>query len=277
MRTTLPATVAPLVAPLVALVVALLAAVAGPAAGQATRDQARIAFTVSLGYVQPKSLWQVDRQPVSDRPLPSDTFALTRRIKPTLTFGFSGVYFPGEHLGYVGEAYLLGLGFQDSCNLVYASGSSRNSQACSSIDRAEKAATAVALNGGLIYRINSRSAIAPYARIGAGILFSTQSSVRMIGTFPNAQGELVDAVIYPDARDSRVSPTAVLGVGFTSAIGRGYQVRWEIRDNLATVRSVTGPTAEDGMPPPTATRLKHLLSFNVGFDVVLERRRGRRY
>ena len=58
----------------------------------------------------------------------------------------------------------------------------------------------------------------------------------------------------------------------------GYNARNdEIRDNVTPVRAVTGGTLEDGTPPPTATRVKHLISFNVGFDVVLERRRGRRY
>lgn len=243
-----------------------------------TRDQARIAFTVTAGYVLPRNLWSVDRQPVSDAPLPSDTFSLGRRIRPTVSFGFSGIYFPGNHLGYVGEAYLIGLGFEDRCSLVYASGSTRNSQACASIDQGEKAATAVALNGGLVYRVASRAIISPYVRAAAGILFTTQSSVRMIGTFPSVStGEPVDAVIYPDNGDSRISPTAVLGIGFTSAIGRGYQIRWEVRDNVAAVRAVTAATLEDGSPPPTATRIKHLISLNIGFDVVLERRRGRRY
>lgn len=262
--------------PVIAL---LLAAGGGPLAAQATRDQARIAFTLSLGYVGRKSLWTVDKQPVFDAPLPADTLALGRNIRPAVTIGFAGSYFPGEHLGYVGEAYLLGLGFEDSCHLAYASGSMRNSQACSSINTGEKASTAVAVNGGVVYRVASRAIVSPYARVAAGLIFSTQSSVRMIGEFPSVDnpGELADAVIYPDNQDSRISPTAVLGLGFTSPMGRGYQVRWEIRDNIAAVRTVTAGTVEDGTPPPTATRIKHLISFNIGFDVVLERRRGHRY
>ncbi len=260
-------------------VVIALAVATAPLAAQATHDQARIAFTVMLGYAQPKNLWNVSKQPVFDLPNPADTFALGRRIKSNVTFGFSGLYYPGDHLGYIGEAYLLGLGFEDSCSLVYGSGSARNSATCASIDNSEKASTAVALNGGLIYRVNSRGAVSPYGRVGAGLLFSTQSSIRMIGQFPSQDepGQLADAIVYPDDHDSRVTPTAVLAVGFTSAIGRGYQVRWELRDNVAAVRTVTAGTATDGVPPPTATRMKHLFSFNVGFDVVLERRRGRRY
>ena len=258
--------------------VAVALVVLAPRGAAQTRDQARIAFTVLAGYVMPAQLWTVDRQPVADAPLPSDTVAIGRRIRPTLSFGFSGIYFPGDHLGYVGEAYLIGLGFEDSCSLVYASGSTRNRQACANLDQAEKAATAVALNGGLIYRVASRSVISPYARAAAGLLFSTQSSVRTIGQFPSAAtGELVDAVIYPDNGDSRISPTGVLAIGFTSVVGKGYQIRWELRDNIAAVRAVTAATAVDGTFPPTTNRIKHLISVNIGFDVVLERRRGRRY
>ena len=259
------------------LVVALLAV--APRAVAQTQDQARIAFTVMGGYVLSERLWTVDRQPVADAPLPSDTFAIGRRIRSTPSFGFSGIYFPGDHLGYVGEAYLIGLGFEDSCSLVYASGSTRNRQACANLDQAEKAATAVALNGGLIYRVASRAIVSPYVRVAAGLLFTTQSSIRTIGEFPSVSnpGELADAVIYPDNGDSRMSPTGVLAIGFTSAMGKGYQIRWELRDNIAPVRAVTGATALDGIFPPVATRIKHLISVNIGFDVVLERRRGRRY
>jgi hypothetical protein len=267
MRSTMPAMSAALA----------LAALATTARAQ-TRDQARIAFTIMGGYVLPRELWSVDRQPVFDAPFPSDTFRLGRRIRPTVSFGFSGIYFPGNHVGWTGEAYLIGLGFEDRCTEVYASGSGRNSRVCQSIDQGEKAATAVALNGGLIYRVASRAVISPYLRLAAGVLFTTQSSVRMVGQFPSAEtGELADVTIYPDDHDSRVAPTGVLGLGFTSAVGHGYQLRWEVRDNIAAVRAVTGATLVDGTPPPTATRIKHLISLNVGFDVVLERRRGHRY
>jgi hypothetical protein len=68
-----------------------------------------------------------------------------------------------------------------------------------------------------------------------------------------------------------------LGAGFTAQLAPGYQLRWEVRDNMVRMATVAGPTAQDGVPPPTASRLRHLLSMEIGFDVVLERRHGRRY
>src|SRR5207253_2100915 len=64
--------------------------------------------------------------------------------------------------------------------------------------------------------------------------------------------------------------------GATIAAGRGYQIRWEIRDNIVGIQTVTGP-AERGAVPPHETSYRHIFSLNVGLDVILEKRRGRRY
>nr|MBA2627193.1 hypothetical protein [Gemmatimonadales bacterium] len=162
---------------------ALLLSSGAPLAAQATHDQARIAFGVALGYIGRSHLWSVSGQPLADAPLAPDTLSLSRQIRSGLTVGFQGTYFPGEHFGYSGEVFLLGLGFLDSCNLTYASGSSSNAQTCDYIDGAEKAATAVALSGGVVYRFSSRRAISPFVRASAGVIIGSQSSVRTEGQF----------------------------------------------------------------------------------------------
>jgi len=68
-----------------------------------------------------------------------------------------------------------------------------------------------------------------------------------------------------------------LGVGFTAAVAKGYNLRWEVRDNITGVQRVTGTIPVAGFVPPHSRVFKHLFSMTVGFDVVLERRRGRRY
>jgi hypothetical protein len=83
--------------------------------------------------------------------------------------------------------------------------------------------------------------------------------------------------VYSDDRNSRVEPTVAIGVGFTAAVGKGYNLRWEVRDNITGIQSVTGTTPIAGFVPPHKRVFKHLFSMTVGFDVVLERRRGRRY
>jgi hypothetical protein len=263
--------------PRLASITALLCLAALPvrAAAQRTSDQARLIFTLSGGVVGGRDLWSASPQPIQPTGA-ADIFALARRIRSTLAVGFSGTYFPGAHLGVTVEGFLLGLGFEDSCRQLFSSGSSAISTACQSIQGAEKAATSVVLSAGPVLRLNSQSLISPYARLGAGLIFSNQSSLRMSGGFQSEAGP-VELTVYSDDHESRVEPAAELGLGFTAAVARGYQLRWEVRDNVVGVQRITGVTSQANEIPPHERAYKHLLSMTIGVDVVLERRRGRRY
>jgi opacity protein-like surface antigen len=246
-----------------------------PAWGQGTKDQARLMFTVSGGMIVGRDLWAVGSQPAQFSAVP-DTFALGRRIRSTITVGFGGTYFPGEHVGFNVEGFLIGLGFEDRCRLAFSSGSGEAATACQSIQGATKSATAVTLSGGPVFRINSRSLISPYARANLGLVISNQSSIRTIARFPTSEG-VAERIVFADDHDSRVAPSLAIGAGFTAAVGQGYQIRWEVRDNIVGIQSVTGSTPRSDLVPPHEMTYKHLFSITIGFDVVLERRRGRRY
>jgi hypothetical protein len=254
---------------------ALFGSTALPAMAQGTKDQARLVFTVSGGVVTGKALWSVNNEP-AEFSTPVDTFALGRRIRSTLTVGFGASYFPGEHLGWNVEGFLIGLGFEDSCRLAFSSGSADAITTCQSIQGANKSATAVKLSGGPVYRINSQSLISPYVRANLGLVISNQSSIRTIGRFATVEGT-AERIVFDDDHDSRVAPALALSAGFTAAVAKGYQLRWEIRDNIVGIQKVTGPTPHSDLVPPHELAYKHLFSLNIGFDVVLERRRGRRY
>ena len=255
----------------------------GSLAAQATRDQARLVFNIAAGYVGSRSLWQVSGQPLYDDRFGGDvlvdTLTLIRSIRPTLSIGLKGIFFRSDHVGFFGEAYLLGLGFQDGCTRTHATASARNAEVCSSVDNAEEAASAVQVSAGAIYRINSRKVISPYGRIGLGAAISNRNSVAMTGSFssPQSGDQLVQVVIYPDESSTRITGAMTLALGMTAVLTPGYQIRWEVRDNVVGIRGVTGPTVLDGVAPPTSLQYRHLLGIEVGFDVVLERRRGRRY
>jgi hypothetical protein len=250
-----------------------------PLAAQRRGDQARILISVMPGYVLGNDLWSVAGQAVaSDIAGNLDTFAVRRSINPAFGFSFSGAYFPGDHWGFTGEASLIGLGYHDECRVVHSSGNIGNQAVCATIDNNELSATAVILGGGAILRAASRHVVSPYVRLEAGVTLSSQSSVRVIGadtTLPSGEPALV--TIYPDEGNSRAGLTLVGGVGFTAALSPGYQLRWEFRDNVIGVKTVSAPALRGGLPPPTKTSYKHLPAMFIGFDVVLERRRGRRY
>ena len=59
--------------------------------------------------------------------------------------------------------------------------------------------------------------------------------------------------------------------------GTPEMIRWEVRDNYLGLVKVTGTTTGANLIPPHETVYKHLFSIHIGFDVILERERGRRY
>jgi hypothetical protein len=254
--------------------VAILALMATPAAAQMRGDQATLVFTVSGVYIQGKGLWGVQRQPIQDGAF-TDFYNLRRDIKSTLGASLAGTYYPGANVGLTAEAFLVGMGYDDSCTLDVPSESVRNIEVCNDIDKQEKSAAAVAVSTGAVFRIASREFISPFARVSAGLLLTNQSSVVTEGVSPTNAGALL--IVYDDDSRTRIRPAFALGVGATFAINRGYFLRWEVRDNYVGVVKVSGTTDAPRFVPPHETVYKHLFSVHIGLDVVLERERGRRY
>jgi hypothetical protein len=259
------------------LCVGLLGAGVSPAMAlaQATGDEARLVLGISVGAVAGRHLWSAGPQAVQFIN-PPDTFALSRRIRSNLVVGFGGTYFSSEKLGLAVEGFLIGLGLEDSCRQVFSSGSGDIAAVCRSIQGREKPASAVMLSAGPVFRFNSRKPLSPYLRGSVGFVLSNQSAIRTFGEFPTDSGPST-VIVYSDDKNSRVDPSLVLGAGFTAAVAKGYHLRWEIRDNIVGIQQVTGTTPLAGFVPPHKRAFKHLFSMTVGFDVILERRRGRRY
>ncbi len=253
----------------------VLAAFGTPLAAQGRRDRPTLVFTISGAYRDGVGLWTVPDQPVEDNTAGTltDHFFLNRSVNRSLGAGFSATYYKGAHLGLSAEAFLVGLGYDDTCRLVAPAQSELNAERCNSIDRLERSAAAVALSAGGVYRVGSDEFISPFARAHVGILVNNQSPLLLIGETNNG----AELVIYDDENTgTRLRPAILLGLGATVAAGRGYQLRWEIRDNILGIQRVTGTTAR-GTVPPHETAYKHIFSLNVGLDVILERRPGRRY
>jgi opacity protein-like surface antigen len=258
--------------------VALLALSEAPAAAQATRDRPTLVFTISGAYIDGAGIWSVADQPITDLSAGgsglTDHFILARSVKRTLGAAFSATYFKGKHLGLTGEGMLLGLGYDDACELRPPVQSSLNQQRCNSLPALDRSAAAVALSAGVIYRIAPVEFISPFARAGVGLVINNQSPILMVAE--DAAG--ADFTIYDDPqKGTRLRPAFTLGIGTTIAVGRAYHLRWEIRDNILGIQTVTSPSANRGEVPPHKTSYKQLVSLLVGLDVILERRPGRRY
>jgi hypothetical protein len=82
--------------------------------------------------------------------------------------------------------------------------------------------------------------------------------------------------VIADPKPQRTVVTFGAAVGFTRLISPGYQFRWEVRDAILPMRRLTAAANPLGVGP-TASRRYHHFSLILGLDVVLEKKRGRRY
>jgi hypothetical protein len=255
----------------------LLAAIAArPLAAQATGDEARLTFTIGVGYVFGKDLWSVPRQPYFLR-TSADTFALSRRLRESITGSLAATYFHGSKLGFTGEIAMVGLGTTLSCSDVSPSGSLDTHAVCDALNGVERGGTSVLVTGGPVLRLASRSTLSPYFQATGGLLITSRSTVESSAFITAGDGSTLLVRIYSDDKSTDLSLGGVLSAGVVVQAGHGYQIRLEARDNIVGVRRVIAATAQDGAQPQIGRSYKHVPSISVGFGVVLERRRGRRY
>ena len=139
------------------LLVAVLAIAAPlPAVAQQTGDEPRLVFSLTGGYATGHDLWQVPAQSLT-LDGQTDIFALERELTGTWTAGLGAMYFPGGHLGFVGEAMLVNTAVSDGCRLLSNSGSEKNAEVCSSINGDSRASMSAALSVGAIMRAARRT------------------------------------------------------------------------------------------------------------------------
>ena len=259
------------------LALLLAAATTGPAGAQARADQARLTLGIGLGYSGTTDIWSIDGQPLLDDGL-VDTASFSRSVRPSLGLTFLATYYPGQHWGLVGSIHLLGLAFEDACILRTSSGSNDNAEVCDDIDGDTSPGTTVTTTVGALYRPFPWSEIQPYLRADAGLVLSQQSTIRMRGTYTQpGPDSLVDYFVFQDDHPSSIHPAFALGAGLTAFLSRSYQVRLEGKDNIVWLEEVAGTVGAPSGTPPTVTAPHHVFSLTIAVEVVLERRRGRRY
>jgi hypothetical protein len=264
--------------PLSLIAVTLLTLPATRLQGQGRADQARLMFSLGMGWTTGGgTLWTVGKQPLAVMANEIDTLSLGRDFRDNFNLAFSGTYFPGDHLGFTLEVQLLGLGTVDSCSIRSTQGAAFTSEACSSISGSERSSSSTAIAGGVMYRVASHNVIHPYLRAMGGMVIVQESFLKMTGTVTGTSGGAAGLILYDDDDAVSVSPYLGLGGGVVIATGRGFQMRFEVRDNWVNVPAVSGPTSRQGFVPPSDRVGKHRLTATIGFDIVLERKRGRRY
>jgi hypothetical protein len=261
----------------VRLLVAVLALAAPlPAVAQQSGDEPRLIFSLTGGYATGNDLWQVPAQSLT-LDGQTDIFALDRELTGTWTAGLGAIYFPGEHLGFVGEAQLVNTAVSDGCRQLSNSGSEKNAEVCSSINGASNASMSATLSLGAVLRAASREKVSPYVRLQGGGFFGNLNTTAMQGTFANENNELVIVPIYPGSSESSFSFQFTFGAGVTVPVAKAYHLRFEGRGTTYSMDVVTGATGAFGSEPNTGSKWITQFSILAGIDLVLERKRGRRY
>ena len=252
-------------------------AVAGPLGAQARSDQSRLSFGIGLGYNGGSDLWSVRGQPILGA-FATDTANLGRIIRPTIGITFLGVYYPNPRWGLSGEIHLIGLAYEDNCVLTSSSGDTDNHRICSALAGKQSPGTAIAGTVGAAFRPFPWIGVQPYLRGNVGLVVSEQSAIRVNAVYRSAADSLIhDFPIYEDHNPTSISPTVGFALGVTGFISRSSQLRVEVKDNLVILKELTGGVVYLAREPPWQQRLHHIVTLNVGLEVVLEKRRGRRY
>ena len=261
----------------------LLVLLARPVLAQRTGDQAKITLGITGGLVTGGSLWAVDAQPYTPTGASqADTLSLARSISTSFTFGLTTSYYPSNHLGLTGEIALLGLGTKTSCRVTRTQGAGETRDLCTSLAQSNTAATSVGISIGAAYRIASRQDISPFVSARLGALISEESTVDLRGYYftadsANVNTQQITVPIFDDPNKNRIDIYGQLTAGFAFNAGHGYQIRLEGRDNYVRLPVPLSASAE-GSGQFTRGRVgKHLFSVVLGFDIILEKKRGRRY
>lgn len=262
---------------------ALTVLVAAPVAAQ-TGSEPNLVLTVLGGAVTGHDLWTVGKQPLCVIPSGGgtctsnyDTLQLSRQIGASLVIGVAATYFPWPHVGFHAEISYLGLPSDDGCNGLFynADVENKNQQICDDIQARAGYGGAVSLFTGVTVRAATRSTVSPYVRGSVGLVSQNRSSIEMAGAFTDGTG-FHERLIVADATPRTTMPMFGLAAGFTSPLSPGYQFRLELRDGIVSMDRLAGPVNALGNGP-IASRYYHHLALTLAFDVVLERKRGRRY
>lgn len=252
-----------------------------------SRAQPDLILSIYGGVATGNALWQVNPQLLplhSSTPSERDTVQLTRRANSAIAAGLIASLFRSAHLGFSLEVAFRTLSFDDTCAPRHAflpdpppeDDVRRNRILCDNITASGNSGSVLALVAGLVARGAPRGVLSPYLRAGAALSHTTISSVATSGIEPDSLGGYVTRSLVVDGSPRRVGFGATVGAGMTAPLGTGYQIRVEVRDQVATHQRLDGPANALGSGP-VSSRVYHYLGLIIGLDVVLEQKRGRRY
>ena len=250
------------------------------AAGAQEPGAPTLIITVYGGVGTGHPMWDVDRQPLvfgGSTTNPQDTIRLNRQHSSGFTAGGMFQLFPRGALGFGAEVAYRSLPLDDTCAPVVPfqpDPEAKNETLCDNLTaQSNPGGSVVTLGVSGVARLAPGGFISPYVRLGASLAFTTVSTIEMAA--PEELGGL-PRVIIRDDDPRRNSPGLLAAGGVMLRVGAGYQLRFEVRDDMTIFERVIGPASPLAIAP-TGTELFHNVGIVFGLDILLEQRRTRRY
>lgn len=242
-----------------------------------TNDEARLTLGIAAGYIGSRVLWDIPNQPILSRFDTRSVFHLHRETASDISISGHATFYKGPHIGMTGEFTYVGLGNHDACILVEDGGDEELAAACNALKGAVGSASTTQVQAGLVFRPLTRSFLQPYFKGMVGLAFTPTSTIQTRSDYGNVGDTALILTIYKDDNWKSIRPTWTAAFGISTAASSGYQLHVEVREAWLPVGVVTSATEGQGLVPPHKTSIKNFPSILVGFDIVLEKRRGRRY
>jgi len=274
--------------PFVCVMIAAVALAPAPLPAQ-TPSAPHLYLSMFGGYRTGRHLWTLNDQPflvqtpIGPNPGQYDTLDLQHEVNPGFVIGAAGTYFPRPNLGFEGEIAFLGMGVESRCAIRQVDPPAMGDvdpELCTSLNGASSSLSAVSFSVGLVGRLRPDKATYPYVRAGVGVVARTRSTIELIGTFADtARNALEEVIIVGDSFPNKTRAHLSFAAGLALSLGPASQLRLEARDIVTSLDRVTGlaDASRGTLYPPHAGRSLHSFAFIVAFDVILEKRRGRRY
>jgi hypothetical protein len=266
---------------LFALALIALALISPTPARSQQQTEANLVLTILGGTITGHSLWTVDKQLIACDAITcagqTDTLRISRTITSSMVLGVAATYFPSPHLGFHANVSYVGLPVDSECSGFFNSDpEQKNEQICDNIAAQSANGGAIAMLVGGTVRAASRRTISPYVRGNIGLVNQSRSTVAVAGAYIDAAGRVFERQVIVHQNQHRLTVMFGAALGLTTPLGSGYQLRLETSDLVTSLDRLVGPANALGVGP-TASRTYHHFSLTLGFDVVLEKKRGRRY
>ena len=241
-----------------------------------------LAFSINLGLTSHKDLWSVPRQPQSAPGNAFDTLSLARVIRPGLVAGVTATYFTSRSFGWTAEVTYFGIASEQRCQgpAVFVPDSlNLNEEGCVRANGAHVNTSVVGFLLGASWRMGSADKVQPFARATVGPGIMAASYVNTVGyvTQPSgcASGCLYN--LFEEQDPAQFTFVANASAGLSIRMSDAYRVRFEMHDIITQVTVATGPHPDNSTVGPTSKVTKHIPTLTFGLELLLERRRSRRY